>query len=183
MLIEELFARGTMTMGPSRHDPARQVGVFAPGLLEHLAARRAAEMEKFRWIEGSWTYENDVPASPRNPAYVDAGSQTFSLCDRETWVCAPLPDGSNMRQITFDPFSSQWIYALTRGSYGILRSADGWVGNQIVFTGSMTMIGIHCDWRMIWTRFSDDEFRFVNQERIPGGAWAHIDEWRFRRSR
>jgi hypothetical protein len=28
MLIEELFSRGIMTMGPSRLDPCRQVGVF-----------------------------------------------------------------------------------------------------------------------------------------------------------
>ena len=52
MLIEELFARGVMTMGPSRTDPARQVGVFNAEALAKLPALRAEHMETFRWIAG-----------------------------------------------------------------------------------------------------------------------------------
>jgi len=48
----------------------------------------------------------------------------------------------------------------------------------------MTMLGINCDWRMIWTRRRTDDFGFVNEERIDDGSgpysWAYIDEWRFR---
>jgi hypothetical protein len=60
-------------------------------------------------------------------------------------------------------------------------SPSATTGNDIVFTGLMTMIGIECEWRMRWTRTSDDEFAFVNEERMPDGAWAYIDEWRYRR--
>jgi len=28
--------------------------------------------------------------------------------------------------ITFDPFSKQWMYVLIDGAYGILRSPEGW---------------------------------------------------------
>ncbi|KAA6456882.1 hypothetical protein DYQ86_23810 [Acidobacteria bacterium AB60] len=49
MLMEELFSTGVMTMGPSRVDPARQVGVFRPELLATLPGIRAAEMEKIGW--------------------------------------------------------------------------------------------------------------------------------------
>jgi hypothetical protein len=74
-----------------------------------------------------------------------------------------------------------WIYALLRGSYGILRSREGWTGCQIVFTGLMTMIGINCEWRMTWTKESDDQFAFINEECNDDGSWAYIDEWRFKR--
>jgi len=45
----------------------------------------------------------------------------------------------------------------------------------------MTMIGINCEWRMSWTKASDDEFAFVNEERGADGSWAYIDEWRMTR--
>jgi hypothetical protein len=70
---------------------------------------------------------------------------------------------------------------LTEGSYGILRSSEGWVGNQIVFAGLMTMIGINCEWRMTWAKRGDDRFSFVNEERSQDGSWLYIDEWRFTR--
>lgn len=181
MLMRELFSRGIMTMGPSRSDPSRQVGVFNRDLISSLPALRAAEMEKFRWLAGEWSHENHVPATPVSPAYTDTGVSRFSLCEKESWICFVAPDGRESRHITFDPFSRQWIYVLLMGSYGLLRSPQGWVNNQIVFSGPMIMIGIECEWRMTWTRLSDDEFGFVNEERLPDGSWAYIDEWRFRR--
>jgi hypothetical protein len=36
MLIEELFSRGIMTMGPSRMDPTRQVGIFSSNSVSTL---------------------------------------------------------------------------------------------------------------------------------------------------
>lgn len=180
MLIEDLFAQGVMTMGPSRADPSRQVGVFAPKAIEGLSVARAAEMERFRWIVGEWEYENHVPATRLSPAYADVGTQRFAI-SADGWVCNVSPDGSQHRCLTFDPFSRQWIYVLTRGSFGMLRSNEGWLGDQIVFSGLMTMIGINCEWRMTWTKVGGDEFRFVNEERASDGSWAYIDEWRFRR--
>ena len=92
-----------------------------------------------------------------------------------------MVDGREHPHITFDPFSQQWIYVLIRGSYGILRSAEGWTDDRIVFSGSMTMIGINCEWRMTWTKISDNEFKFVNEEQTADGSWAYIDEWQFKR--
>ena len=171
-----------MVMGPSRTDPSRRVGTFADGLVQRLTAERAAAMEQFRWIAGEWNYENVVPSTRLSPAYTDVGSASFALCDSGAWVCALAPGGVEHRNITFDPFSKQWIYVLTRGSYGVLRSAQGWSRDQIVFNGFMTMLGVNCEWRMSWTRISDDEFKFVNEEQGPDGSWNYIDEWRFRRS-
>jgi hypothetical protein len=181
MLIEELFARGVMIMGPSRTDPARQVGVFNAEALARLPALREEHMQTFRWIAGEWNYENLVPATRLSPAYTETGSSRYSICETDAWICAVTPDGREVSHITFDPFSQQWIYVLTQGSYGILRSREGWRGNQIVFSGLMTMLGIDCDWRMTWTKHSADEFVFVNEERRGDGAWEYIDEWRFRR--
>jgi len=181
MLIEELFANGIMTMGPSRSDPGRQVGVFRPDAVSRLPEIRASEMEKFRWIAGEWSYENRVPATGRSPAYADIGTSRFSLCEKDSWVCLVAPDGKEVRNITFDPFSRQWIYVLTQGSYGMLRSPQGWVGNNIAFSGLMTMIGIECQWRMTWTKYGDNEFGFINEELGASGSWEYIDEWRFTR--
>jgi hypothetical protein len=181
MLIEELFFRGVMTMGPSKADPARQVGIFCPEAVSQLPSIRAAEMEKFRWLAGEWNYENRVPATRLNPAYTDIGSSRFSLCEDGAWICHVSRDGRERRHITFDPFSRQWIYVLTQGSYGILRSPEGWVRDRIAFTGAMTMIGIDCEWRMTWTKKSNDAFGFVNEERGVDGSWEYIDEWHFTR--
>jgi hypothetical protein len=181
MLIEELFSKGVMTMGVSKVDPKRQVGVFRPEAIAQLPAVRAAEMEKFRWISGEWDFENRVPATRLNPAYTDVGSSRFSFCEKDAWICHVTSDGKESRNITFDPFSHQWIYVLTQGSYGILRSSSGWLENCIVFSGLMTMIGIDCEWRMSWTKVSYDAFSFVNEQLGTDGRWEYVDEWHFTR--
>jgi hypothetical protein len=170
-----------MVMGPSRHDAARLVGTFNRELVTTLPARRTKEMAKFAWIAGEWSYENSVPATTLSPAYIDEGIAVFTVSEDGTWISGGAHGGRQQRQITFDPFSGQWIYVLAEGSYGILRST-GWAGSQIVFTGLMTMIGVECQWRMTWTKVSDDEFNFVNEERLADGSWSHIDEWRYRRA-
>ena len=181
MLIEELFSRGIMTMGPSPNDPTRQVGIFDSRYTAPLPALRAEHLQQFRWIAGDWDYENRVPSTRVSPSYTDIGSARYSLCEKETWICLVAPDGREMPQITYDPFSKQWIFALIWGSYGILRSPQGWTGNRIVFSGLMTMIGLTRDWRMTWTKFDEGEFGFVNEEHDEHGSWAYIDEWRFKR--
>jgi hypothetical protein len=183
MLIAELFSRGIMKMGPSRTDATRQVGVFDPEAISTLPALRTSEMEKFRWLAGEWNYENQVPATSVSPAYSDAGSCKFSYCEKNNWICRVAPDGRETCHITFDPFSRQWIYLLFEGSYGILRSRQGWTGEQIVFSGLMTMLGIDCDWRLTWTKKSDAEFGFLNEERNADGTWAYIDHWKLLRKR
>ncbi|HEY3625658.1 MAG TPA: hypothetical protein VGL00_05225 [Terracidiphilus sp.] len=180
MLIERLFSTGIMQMGPSRVDPARQVGVFNPSAVAGLPALRTAEMEKFRWIAGEWNYENEVPATAISPAYTDIGSARFAFNHRTGWMSMLSPDGQETPNITFDPFSKQWIYLLIKGSYGILRS-KGWEGDTIAFTGPMTMIGIDTEWRITLTRHSSDSFSFVNEEPAQDGSWAYIDQWRFTR--
>src|SRR5262245_47603255 len=180
-LIETLFASGLVKMGPSRHDAARDVATFDAAIVARLAAERSAELESFRWLVGSWTWENPVPATAISPAYCDAGSAAFALSDRADWICMVGRDGQRQPMITFDPFSRTWLYVLTQGSYGMLRST-GWSGHQIVFTGLMTMIGLERQWRMTWTHTGDDEFAFVNEEQLAGGRWAYIDAWRYRRS-
>lgn len=181
MLMEELFSRGIMTMGPSRNNAGAQVGIFNSSVVSKLPALRAKAMEKFYWLVAQWSYENHVPASRLNPAYIDTGCSKFSMNENNSWICAVAPDGSETPQITFDPFSEQWIYVLLRGSYGILRSRGGWWGEKIVFSGLMTMIGIDTDWRMTWTKTGNDRFMFTNEERLENGSWVFIDDWRFRR--
>lgn len=180
MLMEELFSRRILVMGPSRADPGRQVGVFHAELLRELPALRATEMQKYRWIAGQWASSNKVPATRVSSAYTDVSTSTFQYCEKDQWICLVGPDGRERPHITFDPFSRQWMYVLAEGAYGILRSS-GWEGHQIVFTGEMTMIGVTCYWRQTCTKASDDEFRLVNEERLADGSWSFVDEWEFQR--
>ena len=78
-LMKELFSTGIMQMGPSRVNPARQVGTFNPASVAGFPALRAAEIEKFRWIEGEWDYENGVPATEVSPEYADVGTCRYSI--------------------------------------------------------------------------------------------------------
>jgi hypothetical protein len=169
-------------MGPSRSDPARQVATFDPKTVARLAALRKSEMNTFRWLAGVWTYENRVPATPVSPAYCDLGSARFAESADGTSICMVGHDGRQTPILAFDPWSRRWMYMLTNGSYGILRS-QGWRGHQMTFVGTMTMIGIDCEWKMTWTRNGDDEFAFVNEEKFADESWNYIDGWRYRRQR
>ena len=181
MLIEQLFEKGVMTMGASRVDPERQVAVFRPEAVAQLAADRAAELEKLHWLAGVWDYENRVPATRFSPAYTDVGVSRFTIGDKGAWICLVEADGREIRHITYDAFGRQWIYVLARGSYGILRSPEGWGEGQIVFEGRMIMLGVDCEWRMTWIRKTDNAFGFTNEERLADGAWSYVDEWHFTR--
>jgi hypothetical protein len=181
MLMERLFSSGVMQMGPSRKDPTRQVGLFNPNAVADLPELRTTKMNEFAWIAGEWNYENSVPATASNPAYSEIGACQYTLCEKNNWICMIAPDGREMQQITFDPFSKQWVYVLMNGAYGMLRSSEGWTGNEIAFTGLMTMLGFNCEWRMTYTKESPDRFFFINEERDAEGAWAYIDEWQFTR--
>lgn len=181
MLMEELFSLGVMRMGPSRTDPSRQVGVFAPEVLATLPGIRAGEMDKIRWMSGGWEHENKVPATRLSPAYTDAGVSHFRLSEKADWLCIVRPDGTETPNITFDPFSRQWIYLLMRGAFGMLRSADGWQHGRLVFSGEMIMLGPPRMWRLTLTREGDAAFSFVNEELTADGEWRYIDQWEFKR--
>jgi hypothetical protein len=179
MVMEELFKRGIMTMGPSRHDPANIVGVFNKDFAAGLPASRRAAMDTLRWIAGEWDSINTVPATRHNPAYAETGTGVLTLCEKENWICRGR-EGTQKPHITFDPFSKQYMYVLTEGAYCVLRS-PGWQDQRLVFTGHMTMIGVDCEWRTTLTKRSAAEFHYLNEEQLPGGEWALIDEWLFTR--
>ena len=178
MLMEQLFSRGIMQMGPSRVDPQRQAGVFNPTFVGRPAALRAAEMEKFRWMAGEWDYENKVPATRVSPAYTDSGSARFSFNEKTNWISMVAPDGQETPNITLDPFEQAMDLPADQG---FLRNfaVPGMENDTIAFTGMMTMIGINTDWRLTLTREGNDAFSFVNEERRDDGSWAYFDEWRF----
>jgi hypothetical protein len=180
MLIEELFGRGIMVMGPAKDRPGLQTGTFNMGLLKTFPALKAAEMEKMRWIEGEWNSVNRVPATSKNPAYEDVNTGTYRFCEKDSWICLVGKDGRERKYLTFDPFSGQWIYVLLEGAYGILRS-PGWNGNEIAFEGEMTMIGVNCVLRQTWKKKSNDAFMFVNEEKLADGSWGYVDEWELNR--
>lgn len=115
-----------------------------------------------------------------NPAYTDVSNGTYKFCEKSAWICLVDRAGVERRHITFDPFSRQWMFVMLEGAYGILRSG-GWIDNRIVFEGHVTLIGVECELRQTWTKASDDEFGFVNEERHADGAWGYVDEWEFRR--
>lgn len=181
-LIEKMFETNAVRMGPSRHDPSRQVATFDADAVRALAASRASELSKFAWLEGDWTYENEVPATRVSPAYCDVGVARFARSDDGMWICMMTSDGRRIPLITFDPWSRQWMYVLTNGSYGVLRS-PGWEHDAIAFTGTMTMLGVTCQWRMTWMTRRPDEFSFINEEQANDTTWNHIDVWRYRRKR
>lgn len=180
MLMEELFARGIMVMGPAKDDPSRMTGTFNTELLKTFPALKAAEMEKMRWLEGEWNSVNRVPATSKNPAYEDVGTGKYKFCEKDAWICLVGKDGRERRYLTFDPFSRQWIYLLAEGAYGILRSA-GWNGDVLVLEGEMTMIGVNCVLRQTWKKKSNDAFSFVNEEKLADGCWGYVDEWELER--
>jgi hypothetical protein len=51
----------------------------------------------------------------------------------------------------------------------------------MVFEGSMTMIGVNCYLRQTWKKKNNDEFRFMNEEKLPDRSWVSVDEWELKR--
>jgi hypothetical protein len=97
------------------------------------------------------------------------------MSDDGAWVCMIGRDECPGPPITFDPWSRLWMCVLANGSYGVLRSS-GWRRDSIVFTGTMTMLDVTCEWRMTWTKEGQEKFAFVNEEQGAKGRCNYIDE-------
>jgi len=166
MLIEELFGRGIMAMGPAKDRPGLQTGTFDMELRKTFPALKAAEMEKMRWIEGEWNSVNRVPATSKNPAYEDVNTGTYRFCEKDSWICLVGKDRRERKYLTFDPFSGQWIYVLLEGAYGILRSR-GWNGNEIAFEGEVCV-----NWRARARRSSS--MGVPNSSRAISVSWRTL---------
>jgi hypothetical protein len=179
-IIEELFGKGVMVMGPSRDDPKNLVGVFNREQVIKLGPMRKKEMERVKWLAGTWSAENKVPATKHNPAYTERLTYTYSVCENGSWICLVDARGKERPHITFDPFSGKWVYILAEGAFGILRST-GWEEAKIEFMGRMLMLGVDREIRQLWNKVSDTEFRFVNEEKDASGRWLLTDEWVMRR--
>lgn len=178
MLMEELFRRGIMRMGYAADDPSRLTGLFNLEYIATLPALRKEQMQRMLWLEGEWVAVNRVPATAMNPSYED--HQVYRYRSNGDWICLVTRAGEQRPHITYDAFSRQFMYVLSEGAFGVLRS-PGWEDNRIVFTGEMTMIGVNCVLRQTWTKENDDAFSSVNEERLEDGRWSVVDEWEFRR--
>lgn len=119
--------------------------------------------------------ENCVRATPTTSAYTDTYIYRYEYSDNDTRITVSGPSGKSRPLVTFDPFSNRWMMTFIDGLYGVLQS-DGWQGDQIVFIGNLTMLGVDCELRQTLTKKSADEGHILNEERLPDGSWQVTDE-------
>jgi len=161
-------------------DPERKVGVFDMDVISKFPALRKQQMDTVRWMEGDWSAENSVRATPVSPAYTDTYPYTYRFSEDGTTLCI-LRGGKEVPNLTYDAFSKKWVFMLPGGgAFGILTS-PGWKDGSIEFIGHVLMLGVECEMRTTVTRRSDREYYMINHEKNPDGSWVVVDDWIFRK--
>ncbi|UFH53303.1 hypothetical protein [Spirosoma sp. KNUC1025] len=71
--------------------------------------------------------------------------------------------------LQYDKASQVWAF---KGGYDWgSEIATGWIGNKIVFRGSISLAGLKINERQNWVKLSDKEFHITYEEQLRNGSW------------
>ena len=140
------------------------------------------DLDKLRWLASTWTSTAHVFATPTTPEFSRKDSRTVTVALQKNFMLVSNneddpTDKSVSPMLFYERYLKQWVAGgLDRIGYGIMTST-GWQQNQLVFTGSIVIMGEPTQLRQTWTRRSDTVWHLLNEEHLPDGSWVKLDEY------
>ncbi|WP_210518947.1 PPC domain-containing protein [Hymenobacter terricola] len=149
----------------------------------YMLAATAAETATARWLEGTWTANQKLFATPTEPEIVFPPRTTGLRFDAQNPTMLqidPRGDGKFEPFLAFEPHSRQWVHAALNTdevgtSWSLLKGPD-WQNDQLVLQGETALMGITAQRRQTWTKTDDHNLRVLSEERKGDGAWAPVSE-------
>jgi hypothetical protein len=169
-----------------------------PSLYERLAAKLerdpalaarigkpAPEMAQIAWLIGEWDVTARVFATRQEPERVSQGRSKVTAAFGGVWLQfadsygASSPDLSFM---TFSPVKKKWLtVTIDETTNAITTAVDRWTGNRLIFVGQVEIVGEQVTLRQTLQKISDSAYRVLNEERLPDGTWAALDEYSYKK--
>lgn len=144
------------------------------------------ELRDAAWLVGRWNVTSRVFAHGVEPEMTEHGQSTVEEILDGTWLqIRDTYDGQvhDLGFLTFNAATKEWI-STGVDKYGntVTARAKGWKGNRLPLVAEDAQIlGERVVLRQTLEKRSDHEYRILNEERLPSGDWAVIDEYVYRK--
>lgn len=146
----------------------------------------STELGSAAWMIGRWKVTSRVFARDAKTEPEDHGESTVEevlggtwLQIRDTYEGKPEDHGF----LTFNVATKEWIaIGIDKTGNAITSKAKGWDGNRLSLVAeNAEILGERVVLRQTLEKKSDREYRILNEERLPSGEWAVIDEYVYRK--
>lgn len=143
------------------------------------------ELQQLEWMLGYWEVTATVFATAKSQESNLYGTSTVTRALDGTWFQIAdeyFGKPQDIGFMTFNPVIRKWVAAQVDASgNSITTTSDGWVGNKLVFSGKVQIVGEVATLRQTLEKLSDREYVIGNEERLPNGQWVALDRYVYRK--
>ncbi|HEU4887957.1 MAG TPA: DUF1579 family protein [Thermoanaerobaculia bacterium] len=166
--VSTLYQRVTARL-EAEPELARVVGLPTP------------QIQEARWLLGRWAITARVFSSDGSDS-IDRGEGTVEPILGGTWL--QLRDRysgepEDLGFLTYNAATKRWMaIGIDKSGNAITAIGERWEGNRLVLIAeNADIIGERVTLRQTIEKRSPREYRVLNEERLPDGTWAAIDEY------
>lgn len=146
-----------------------------------VLGKPSPELERARWMVGRWSVTARVFATARAPERIERGESVVTETLGGSWLQFHDSYGGRVQDegfLSFNPVAERWTsIGMDKVGNAIVSTASKWDGDRIVFLApDAEVLGQHVVLRQTIEKRSNDEYRLLNEERLPSGAWVALDE-------
>jgi hypothetical protein len=154
--------------------------------LAEAVGQPSAEIGRAAWMIGRWKVTSRIFAKDAKTEPEDHGESTVEeilggtwLQIRDTYDAKPQDHGF----LTFNVATKEWIaIGIDKTGNAITSKARGWDGSRLSLVAeNAEILGERVVLRQTLEKQSDRQYRILNEERLPSGEWAVIDEYVYRK--
>ena len=157
----------------------------SPALAEAVGSP-APELRGAAWMVGRWNVTARVFTEKAEPKESDHGQSTVEEILGGTWFqIRDTYEGQpqDLGFLTFNVATKEWIaIGIDKSGNAVTSKAKAWDGNRLALVAEdADILGERVVLRQMLEKRSDREYRVLNEERLPNGEWAVIDEYVYRK--
>lgn len=173
------FAAASVSLAQAAKKPAEKA---APAAGTAMSMKPAPEMDKVKWMVGTWQCTGKTMASPMGPEHPAEGVVTADMTLDGFWLLShyrekktaqnPMPISGD-EYWTYDTAEKMWdrVSVDSMGGFSTATS-KGWEKGKLVWTGEGMMGGQKMKARDTFVEKSPREINYSGEIGTPDGKWA-----------
>jgi Protein of unknown function (DUF1579) len=174
------FASASVSLAQAAKKPAKKAAPAAGTAA--MSMKPSPEMDKIKWMTGTWQCNGKTMASPMGPEHPTEGVVTVEMTLDGFWMLShyrekktaqnPMPISGD-EYWTYDSAEKMWdrVSVDSMGGFSTATS-KGWENGKLVWTGEGMMGGQKTKARDTFVQKSPREVNYSGEIGTPGGKWA-----------
>jgi hypothetical protein len=142
------------------------------------------EIERLSWMLGRWKVA--VRVAGQEVKESDRGESVAQMVIGGTWL--EVRDSyqgveQDVSYLTYNIVTKEWIaLGIDKTGNAVTATGKAWDGDRLTLLAqNATVVGERVTLRQVLERISDREYVLRNEEQLPSGSWALVDEYVYRK--